>query len=408
MIVEFFLTLDLLIKHSAAYTVSGLHTVLRVSDGLWPSNESAKNTGNQRVRAQPVGAVISVFTLTGGEDPFYIGRLFVIHPEAAHGVVHAGKDLHRNFTRIVADKLLVDFQNAFELAVQRVTVYVSQIEIDHGLAVNAQALFVNDSVDRASGHITRYQVAVLGKPFFQEVKTFGLGNAAWFPIVPFVSGHPDAAALPTRRFRHQAQLVCAGNRGGVHLDEFAISVKAALLVERRLRRAGADHGVRRFAKDSADATGSDDNGVGREDANLHAAQVHGADAATDAVGIDHAAQKFPMLKLCHASFGFVPPNLFVQCVQELLAGGGSGECRAMVERAAKPAKIEQAFGRAIEGHSHAVQQINNAGRGFAHGFHRRLIGEEIAAVDGVVKMLPGSIAFALKIFGSVDSTLSTD
>src|SRR5215813_13192267 len=193
MIVEFFLTLDLLIKHSAAYTVSGLHTVLRVSDGLWPSNESAKNTGNQRVRAQPVGAVISVFTLTGGEDPFYIGRLFVIHPEAAHGVVHAGKDLHRHFTRIVADKLFVDFQNAFQLAAQRVAVYVSQVEIDHGLSINAQALLIHDSVNGTGSHIARHKVAVLGKPFFQEVKTFGLGNTEGIAIVAFFSGNPHAA-----------------------------------------------------------------------------------------------------------------------------------------------------------------------------------------------------------------------
>src|SRR5215471_8231263 len=219
MIIEFFLTLDLLIKHSAAYTVSGLHAVSRVSDGLGPGDESAKDAGNQRVRSQPVGAVISVFTFTGGEHAFDISRLFVVYPKAAHGVVHAREDLHRHFTRIVADKLLVNFQNAFQLAIKRVAIYVSQVEIDHGLPINAEPLLIHDSVNGTGSNIARHKVAILGKPLFQKVKTFGLGNTEGITLVPFVSGHPDAAALATRRFRHQPQLVFAGNRGRMYLDE---------------------------------------------------------------------------------------------------------------------------------------------------------------------------------------------
>src|SRR5215472_1118531 len=270
MIVEFFLTLDLLIKHSAAYTVSGLHTVSGVSHGLWPGDESTKDARNQRVRSQPVGAVISVFTFPGGEDPFDIGGLLVVDPEAAHGVVHAREDLHRHFTRIVADKLLVDFQNAFQLAVKRVAVYVSQVEIDHGLAINTQALLIHDSVNGTGSHIARHKVAILGEPLFQKIKTFGLGNTERIALVPFVSGHPDAAAFTTRRFGHQAQLIFAGNGRGMHLNEFAVTVEASLLIERRLRSAGATHGVRGFAKDCADATGGNDDGVSRNNPNFHA------------------------------------------------------------------------------------------------------------------------------------------
>src|SRR5439155_16859899 len=55
-----------------------------------------------------------------------------------------------------------------------------------------------------------------------------------------------------------------------------------------------------------------------------------------------------------------------------------------------------------------VKQVDDAGSGIAHGFHWWLIDEEVAAVDRIVKMLPGGIAFALEIFGSVDSTLSAN
>ena len=83
--------------------------------------------------------MVLVLALAGGKDAGNVGHLVEVDPEAAHGVVHAGEDLHRHFARIVADKLLVDFQNAFELAVQRFAVDVGEVEIDHGLAVEAQA-----------------------------------------------------------------------------------------------------------------------------------------------------------------------------------------------------------------------------------------------------------------------------
>ena len=77
----------------------------------------------------------------------------------------------------------------------------------------------------------------------------------------------------------------------------------------------------------------------------------------------------------------------------------------MVERAAEAAEIEQAFGGPIEGHAHAVEQIDNRGSGLAHPLHRSLVREEIAAVDRVVKVLCGGIAFAFQILCSIDSAL---
>ena len=45
------------------------------------------------------------------------------------------------------------------------------------------------------------------------------------------------------------------------------------------------------------------------------------------------------------------------------------------------------------------------GRGLAHVLDRRLVGQKIAAVNRVVKMLPGRIAFALQVLGGVDAAL---
>src|ERR1700757_4186484 len=113
-----------------------------------------------------------------------------------------------------------------------------------------------------------------------------------------------------------------------------------------------------------------------------------------------------MLVLGNPAFSFITANLLIQCIEKLLAGGSAGKCGAMVERSAKTAKIEQPFGRAVKRYAHAVQQIDDSWRGLTHGLDRRLIGEKIAAVDRVIKMLPGGIAFALEVLGCVDAALS--
>jgi hypothetical protein len=121
--------------------------------------------------------------------------------------------------------------------------------------------------------------------------------------------------------------------------------------------------------------------------------------------VEHGREKLPVLVLLYLAFGLVAAHLLVERVEKLLAGGGSGEGGAVVERASEAAEIEQTFGRAIERNAHAVEQIDDAGSGLAHGLDRRLVGEEVATVDGVVEVYPGGIAFALQVLGGVDATL---
>ncbi len=144
------------------------------------------------------------------------------------------------------------------------------------------------------------------------------------------------------------------------LDEFAIGVVGALLKDGRLRGAGADDGVGAFAEDGADAAGGENDRVGRERAQLHRAQVERRDAAGDAFGIEDSGEKLPAFVLLYFSFGLVAANLLVERVEELLSSGGAGKGGAVVERAAEAAEIEQAFGSAVEGHAHAIEQVDDA------------------------------------------------
>jgi hypothetical protein len=104
----------------------------------------------------------------------------------------------------------------------------------------------------------------------------------------------------------------------------------------------------------------------------------------------------------------VAAYLFVESIEKLLAGGCAGKGGAVIERAAEAAEVEQTFGCAVEGDAHAVEQVDDAGARFAHGLDRRLVGEEVSAVDGVVEVLVGGVAFAFEILGGVDATLRTN
>ena len=106
--------------------------------------------------------------------------------------------------------------------------------------------------------------------------------------------------------------------------------------------------------------------------------------------------------------GLVAADLLVERVEKLLAGGRSGEGGAVIEGATEAAEVEEAFGSAVEGNAHAIEQIDDGGGGFAHRLDGRLVGEEVAAIDGVVEVLVGSVAFAFEILGGVDAALRAD
>ena len=349
-----------------------------------------------------------VIGLARGEEAGDVGLLVEVHPEAAHGVVHAGEDLHGMNAGIDADELLVDFQDAFELAVEGLAIDVGEVEIDHGLSVEAHVVFVHDLEDGAGGDVARDQVAVLRVPLFEEVPAFGVGDGTRIALVVFVAGHPDAAAFAARGLGHEAEFIVAGNAGGMDLDELAVGVVRALLVERRLRRASADHRVGGLAEDGPDAAGADDDRVRGEGAHLHRAQVQSADAAADAVGIEHGGEELPALVLFDLAVGLVAADLLVERVEQLLAGGCPGEGRALVERAPEAAEVEQALVGAVEGDAHAVEQVDDGWGARGHVADRGLVGEEVAAVDGVVEVLVDGVSLALEVLGGVDAALGAD
>ena len=102
-------------------------------------------------------------------------------------------------------------------------------------------------------------------------------------------------------------------------------------------------------------------------------------------------------------------DLLVERVEQLLAGRGAGEGGALEERAAEAALIAKAFRRAIERHAQAIHQVDDLRPPLGHFLDRRLMLQEVAAVDGVVEVQPLAVALLPRdVVDAVDAALGAD
>ena len=209
-------------------------------------------------------------------------------------------------------------------------------------------MLVHDLEDRARRDVARHEVAVLRIPLFEEVIALIFGNALRIALVARLSRNPHAPAFAARRFAHQPQLVFAGDRRRVNLDELAVGVKRALLIKRRLRRPGADHRLRGLAEDQrrlppvAMITAS----AGKQRTSIVRRSMAQMPRQTR-VSVENRREKLPALVLRDLAFRLVAAYLLVERVEQLLAGGRAGEGRA-VDRACRRSGGNRASPRACD------------------------------------------------------------
>ena len=273
---------------------------------------------------------------------------------------------------------------------------MADVQVDHRLAADAEPHLEDDLEDRTGGNVARHEVPVDRVPVLEEVPG------------PAVARHPDAAALAADRLRDQPELVGARNRGGMHLDELAVRVVRALLVHGARGAARVDDGVRALAEDHARAPRRQHDGGRGEGVDLHAGEIERGDAAAVARLVDDGGAELPLLELPHETGRLVAAHLLVERVDQLLPRRRAGEGGAMEQRAAEAAEVEQPFGRPVERDAHAVEEEDDRRPRLAHRLHRRLVRQEVAAVDRVVEVPPRRVALALPVDGGVDPALCTD
>ena len=269
------------------------------------------------------------------------------------------------------------------------------IEIDDVFAIHPQMLVVDHIVDLARCDIARDQIAIRGVLLFKEIPRLAI-------LV-----RPDASAFAARRFAHQAILVGPRNGSGMDLDEFAISVERPLRVELRSHVARVDGRVRRLAEDGAAPTRCHHHRVCRECADLHGSEVLRNDALAYAF-IEDGRDERPELIAAHHARYLLRAHLLVERVEQLLTGGRTCECGTAFLRATESAQVKKTFRSAIEHDPHAIEKVHDGRSRLAHARHHGLVRQEIAAVDGIVDVLPDRIAFTLGVEHRIDTALCAD
>ena len=359
--------------------------VAAVADHRRPADLPRVQTGDERVRPEPVRAVVQVVHLACRIEAGDVGRLVarrsfvqravarirgIVHPEPAHRVVHAGKDLHRDLARVLAHELLVDLEDAPELDVELLPRNVRQVQVD--LPFSADSVpHQADLEDLARRDVPGHEVPVRRVLLLQEVPALAFRDRLRGALVAARAWHPNASPFAARGLRHQAELVGCGDGGRMDLDELAVRVPRPLLVRRGCRRSGVDDRVRGTAEDDAGAARGEHHGHRRErlDAHRHAVERH--DPAAVSVGVAHEPQELPHLVLVDEPFHLEAADLLVERVQELLAGRRAREGGAVELRASEAAEVEQSLGRAVEHDPHTVEQVDDAGRRVAHRWSAR-------------------------------------
>ena len=335
---------------------------------------------------------------------------FIVDPEAAHGIMHGRENFHRHDPRIDALELLVDLQNAAEFAIERLAGHVREVEVNaQSVLLDRQPLGGADVENLAGGNVARHEVAVLRIPLLEEIAPLDFRNVAGITGVVRRLGHPDAATLAAGALAHQPQFVGSGNRRRVDLDELSVAIPCTRPVGPADGAARADHRHRRAAVEQPAAARGNDDSIRRKGAELHGDKILADRAPAPARIVEHRFQEVPELPLLDLSLHFPAADLLVKRIEQLLAGGRPGEGRSLEERTAKPPLIAKTLGSAVERHAQTVHQVDDPRAPIGHFLDRRLVLQEVAAVDRIVEMLPLVVALLPRQgVDAVDAPLGAD
>ena len=369
---------------------------------------------HERGRAEPVGAVVGEVGLADREQPRHRGLEVVVHPQAAHGVVHGRVDPHRHLVRVLRGDPLVHLEEVAVLLRDRPAAQpgdgVGEVEVDALAAGADAAALVADVLGGAGGDVAGHQVAEGGVDALQVVVALVLGDLGGRAGVARRLGHPDPAVV-AQRLAHQGELglVLAGARdaGGVDLGEARVGEVGAAPVGPPDRGGVGVHGVGRQVEDVAVAAGGQHHRVGEVGGDLAGDQVAGDDAAGPAVDHDEVEHLGARVHLDVAR-GDLPGQRLVGAEQQLLAGLAAGVERTGDLHAAEGAGVEQAAVLAGEGHALGDALVDDLDRDLGEPVHVGLAGAEVAALDGVVEEPVHGVAVVAVVLGGVDAALGGD
>ena len=197
--------------------------------------------------------------------------------------------------------------------------------------------------------------------------------------------------------------MCVVSRpGGVELDELHVLHRHAGVVGDRRPAAGADDGVGGVGVDAAGAARGHDHGVGREGLEAAADHVVGDDAAAAALVDDERGHEHLDVHLDPALVGALDERV-QQVVAGLVGAVAGARIPGAAERPLGDAPVVQTAERAAP-----VVHLEDDARSVAgHLDGGVLVGQVVAALDGVEGVLLGRVVVAVGVVGErrVDAAL---
>ena len=208
-----------------------------IADGVRQNEVAIGQSLHQGARAQTIRAVIGEVGFAQNEQARQVAHQVVIHPQAAHRVMHRRVDAHRHSVGVLAGDALVHLE---EIAVALADDFfaepldgIAEVQIDAAPAGADAAPFVADLLDGARSNIARREVAVARILALKEIIAVFFRNLVGRAIVAALLRHPDAPVV-AQRLAHQRQLrlIVAAHRnaGRVYLRVAGIGKVSAALV----------------------------------------------------------------------------------------------------------------------------------------------------------------------------------
>ena len=400
-------------------TAAGLLAGEVIGDRVGQDEVAVGEALHERGGAEAVGAVVGEVGFAADEQAGDVGLQVIVHPEAAHRVVHGREDAHRLLVRVLAGDVLVHVEQVavagadlgFAEALDRggeVEVDAETLAVDH---LADAAAFVADFLGGAGGDVARGEVAVARVLAFEEIVAglfgdFGGGLGA----VGLVLRDPDAAVV-AERLGHQGELglvfAVDRNAGRVDLRVAGIGETGAAAVGAERRGDVATLGVGREVEDVAVAAGADHDHVGGPGFDGARDEVARDDALGLAVDEDEVEHLVAGVHL-HRAEADLAGERGVGADEQLLAGLAAGVERARDLGAAEGTIGEEAS--VFTGERHALRDalVDDVRRDLREAVDVGFAGAVVAALDRVLEEAADAVAVVLVVLRGVDAALRGD
>ena len=386
-----------------------------VADGVRDDEVAVGETLHEGRCAEAVRTVVGEVRLTQDKQAREIRHEVIVHPEAAHRVVHGGIDAHRHLVGVLGGDLVVDVEEIAVALAHAVFAEpldgVGEVEVHAEAALTDSPALVAHTLGGAGRDVTRAEIAEARIDALEIVVAILLRDRPRrLETVLLALRHPDAAVV-AERLRHQGQLrlVFAADRDARRVDLRVARVRhaGAALVGAPDRGDVRAAGVGGEIEDIAVAARREHDGVGRVAGDLTGHEVADDDALRLAIDDDEVEHLAVSVELDGAGTDHARQR-GVRAEQQLLAGLAAGIERAAHLGAAERAVGEQAAVFTGERHALGHALVDDVDGHLGETVNVGLARTVVAALDRVVEQPVNRVAVVLVILRGVDASLRGD